>query len=309
MCAFSGTTGRIQTSKICALPRDVRVGEELEHAARERLDVGVVAVVHAAHLADPLVEVRPVDERCSPSQARATRERGEVGMRARDLDREAEGDRGRARLLLDDLDLDARRASADDARRRGERRSRRAACASSASSARDQLVGHVAADADASGSPACRPASTKAFTSSSVMASMPGDRAERRVAVGRAGEDVRLQPLLAELLLVVRCAGPASSAFSCCVLQPLEVLVAEAGLERAAAARSSRKRCQLSRWMTPVNVVISLSTCASKLAGHREERLLDLVDASSPSSRPRRSSRPSARRALPCPPGRARSRP
>ena len=72
MCAFAGTTGRIQISKICALPRDVRVGEELEHPARERLDVGVVAVVDAADLADALVQAARSTMRCSPSQARAT---------------------------------------------------------------------------------------------------------------------------------------------------------------------------------------------------------------------------------------------
>ena len=58
MCAFSGTTGRIQISKSCARRATFGLGEELEHAAGERLDVGVVAVVHAAHLADALVQVR-----------------------------------------------------------------------------------------------------------------------------------------------------------------------------------------------------------------------------------------------------------
>ena len=50
------------------------------------------------------------------------RERGEVGVRARDVDREAERDRGGARVLLEDLDLDARRAAPRSIGTRGGRR-------------------------------------------------------------------------------------------------------------------------------------------------------------------------------------------
>ena len=122
MCAFAGTTGRIQTSKICALARDVRVREELEHAARERLDVGVVAVVHAAHLADALVQLRPEASRCSPSQARATESAAKSGCARVTSIGKPERDRGRARVLLEDLHLDARtarRLRRLDARRAG----------------------------------------------------------------------------------------------------------------------------------------------------------------------------------------------
>ena len=92
---------------------------------------------------------------------------------------------------------------------------------------------------------------------------------ERDVAVRRAAEDVGLQPLLAELLLVVR-AEVLHERVELRVLEPLEVLLAEAGIERAAAAPMPRNVCQWSRWMMPVKVVISLSARPANDAGHRD---------------------------------------
>ena len=68
---------------------------------------------------------------------------------------------------------------------------------------------------------------TNFFTSSSVIASMPGDRAEDGVTVRRAGEDDVLQPLLAELLLVV-VAQVLLQRVELLVLEALEILLAEA---------------------------------------------------------------------------------
>ena len=110
MCALAGTTGRIQTSKICRCRATFGIGEELEHPARKRLDVGVVAVVHAAHLADALVAAGP--RRCGarPSQARAIDSAAKSGCaRVTSIGKPNEI-AGGARVLLEDLHLDARRA-------------------------------------------------------------------------------------------------------------------------------------------------------------------------------------------------------
>ena len=58
-----------------------------------------------------------------------------------------------------------------------------------------------------------------------------GDGAERDMPIGRAAEDVRLQPLLAELLLVVR-PQVLDQRVQLRILEPREVLVAEPWLEQ-----------------------------------------------------------------------------
>src|SRR5215213_5118438 len=79
---------------------EVRVGRELEHAAREVFDVGVVAVVKPARLAESLVQV--THRRAVLAQIRRDeRECGPVLVGARDRDWEAHRDGGRARLALD----------------------------------------------------------------------------------------------------------------------------------------------------------------------------------------------------------------
>ena len=107
MCALAGTTGRIQISKIWRLRATFGIGKELEHPARKRLDVGVVAVVDAADLANALVEP-PDDEAMLAEPGARDRQRGEIGVRAGDLDRKPERDGGGARVLLEDLHVDAR---------------------------------------------------------------------------------------------------------------------------------------------------------------------------------------------------------
>ena len=168
---------------------------------------------------------------------------------------------------------------ARDARRRGQRRALGQRAPARAAAAAASSVGHVAGEADASGRRACRPLRRSPCTSSSVIASMPATRAQHGVAVGRAGEDVRLQALLAQLLLVV-------GAQVLLERVQLRVLQRAGSPPRGSRARASmrqrdrrRSASQLSRWTPPVKVVISLSTCASKLPAIGNSALLDLVDA------------------------------
>ncbi len=93
------------------LSRHVRVREELEHAARERFDVGVVAVVHAALLADAIVQVR---------HRRAVLAQPGAGH----VHRVAERDRRGAGVLGDDVDVMRGRHLADLRCQRGQQRDR-----------------------------------------------------------------------------------------------------------------------------------------------------------------------------------------
>src|SRR5207249_2938192 len=97
-----------------ALPGDVGVGKETEHAPGERLDVGVVAVVDPADFSDALKEPPRRDAVFAEPGARHL-ERREVGMVSGHVDREPERDGRRTRVLLEDLHVDAGRArGADD---------------------------------------------------------------------------------------------------------------------------------------------------------------------------------------------------
>ena len=207
MCALSGTTGRIQISKICALPRDVRVGEELEHPARERLDVGVVAVVHPARprgCAGRGATATPGARRARCGRPRARRSPARSGSRAIGWPSEMAVARVSFSMISTSMPDGF---VADDARglRRapGPSGSRERSAFRRASSSRRR----VARDADRQGrSRVRRPDEVLHVLEGDRLDA--GDRAEHRVAVGRAGEEVRLEPLLAELLLVVRRAGP-----------------------------------------------------------------------------------------------------
>ena len=224
------------------------------------------------------------------------RQRGEIRMRARHVDRKAERDRRRARVFLEDLDFDARRRRAVD-RRRAARPDRPAARRAAPGASRISSSG---------ASPLtpivrfarvyiCRANCLHVVQRDGVDAR---DRAERDVPVRRAAEDVRLQPLLAELLLVVR-AQILHERVQLRVLDALEVLRRASPGRAAAAATMPRNFCQWSRWMTPVNVVISLSvrprtSRPSDTARHRSASMVMRLRAGLASSSPRSSAaRPS----------------
>ena len=228
MCAFAGTTGRIQTSKIWRWRATLGSGKNWNMPAREGLDVGVVAVVHAAHLADPLVQLARGEPVLAEPRA-GHRERGEVGVGAGHVDREPEGDRGGARVLLEDLDFEPGGA-ASPAMATPRPLGSRGSCGHRRPQRLHHLVGRVAGDAD--GQVRARVHLARELPHVVERDGLDaGDGAERDVPVGRAAEDVRLQPLLAELLLVVR-AQVLDQRVELRVLEPREVLVAEPGVEQ-----------------------------------------------------------------------------
>jgi hypothetical protein len=122
-------------------------------------------------------------------------------MRPRDLDRVAERDGRRARVLLDDVDADARWLRRDDVD------------GAAGPGARGQLrelafeidlepLGEVAREADPEVGPRVRLRDERLHVVERDRVEA-GDGAEHGVPVRRAGEEVALQPLLAELLFVV----------------------------------------------------------------------------------------------------------
>ena len=95
------------------------------------------------------------------------------------------------------------------------------------------------------------------------------------MAVGRAREQPGLQPLLAELLLVVGAQVLRRARSSAWSLSALEVLLAEARARASMRQRDvgeARPSCRGGR--DAVKVVISLSTCASKLPAIGKSALL-----------------------------------
>jgi hypothetical protein len=206
-------------------PREVRVGHELVHPARERLDVRVVAVVHPARLADRLEEAR--HRRAVLAEPRARdRERGEVRVRPRDVDGMADRDRRRPGLLLDDLDLEAHGLHRRDPDGLGSRTL--GELSELPGQAPHQRVGHVARDAHGQVLPRVlrREEALHVLERERVDA---GHRAERRMRVRGSREDVPLETLLAELL-VVALAEVLHESVPLAVPEPLEIVLAEAGV-------------------------------------------------------------------------------
>src|SRR5205085_9813860 len=156
---------------------------------------------------------------------------GAVG--ARDRQRRADGDGRGARVLLDDLDLESAGLVAGDFRQRLQpARLARAAgeLERGLIEALDQRVGKIAGDAG--DEVAARVIRGDEFLDVVERDGLDaGHRAERRVAVRRPGVNAVLQLLFAELFLIV-VAQRLLEGIELRVLDALEVLVAEAGLEK-----------------------------------------------------------------------------
>ena len=174
-------------------------GRRVAALLREVLDVGVVAVVEAARLAQPLhepaVELAVLAEGASAPPTCATKS----GLVARQRPRQADRHGRRRRLLLDEArraacaallrDLDGRRALLPAARER-----LRAACSTTSAVA--------AGDADGQPVPREDACAACALTSSSVIDLQVGDVPERQAAVGVALVQQLRERLLAEVLVV-----------------------------------------------------------------------------------------------------------
>src|SRR5262249_29501589 len=102
-----------------ALPDGVGIRKELKHAAWERFDIRVIAVIEPATGPEALIQAARRNPMLANPRPR-DRQRGEVGVAARDGDRKAERYGGRARVLFEDLYFTAGRHPrvSLDARRR-----------------------------------------------------------------------------------------------------------------------------------------------------------------------------------------------
>ena len=252
--------------------RQVRRGLRPEHAVGEVLEVGVVAVVHAARLAHPLEQVRRrVAVLAEPRPHHV--ERDKVGVGARDGDGKAERDGRGAPRLGDErharaLDLGHRRPV-----ERLDGRAERQRGPEAGVEAALHRRGVAARDREGEGALGVVPRVEGAHV---VQRERLDGRAvaQRRRAVGVAAVDDLVEHLLAELLVVVL---PQARAEVAQEVAPdaLEVVLAEAGREQRVA-----EELEVGVEVVAVDaagedghVLVDLDAVAG---GERKERLLDL---------------------------------